>query len=168
MEPISAKLVLCARRRSQPLDAPSHLNLINALWANVIYSFFKQGSWGSERLNNSLKGTQLLSGKGKNNTWRCSTLGWCACSRWCQQELSSLTFIIHTNLYSSSTCGFHSRDPPAGKLRWICPGVRLGKERGREGSRTCSNSWTEGKRSGRQLGDLPDKALKAIGKSRPV
>lgn len=112
MEPISAKLVLCARRRSQPLDAPSHLNLINALWANVIYSFFKQGSWGSERLNNSLKGTQLLSGKGKNNTWRCSTLGWCACSRWCQQELSSLTFIIHTNLYSSSTYGFHSRDPP--------------------------------------------------------
>lgn len=63
---------------------------------------------------------------------------------------------------------FTAGTPPAGKLRWICPGVRLGKERGREGSRTCSNSWTEGQRSGRQLGDLPDKALKAIGKSRPV
>lgn len=42
------------------------------------------------------------------------------------------------------------------------------KKRGREGDRTCYNSWKEEQRSGRQLGDLPDKALKAIDKSCPV
>lgn len=135
MEPVSVEL-LCVPGTVPGLQKHKIiLNLITSLWANVIYSFFKWGSWNSERLSNLLMGTQLISGKGRNKTWLCLTLGQCACPRWCQHELSSLTFIIHTILYSSSTYDFtakaHCWESLAGSvLEWGWRRREEGKEIG--------------------------------------
>lgn len=59
----------------------------------------------------------------------------------------------------------------AGKACWICPGVGLGEEGGREEGSTALSLLEvlqfmgKEQRSGRQLGDLAGKALRAIDKS---
>lgn len=149
MEPISLELTLCARRCSQPSDTQCHLNFISVLWANVIYSLFKWGSWSSERLSNLCKATQPISAKDRNRTWLCLTLGQRACPRRCQCEVCSLTFIIHTNSLGSSTYVFHSRGAVLGSLAGSA--LEGGWERRREGKEV-ELVTTSGRRS-RQVAD---------------
>lgn len=76
--------------------------------------------------------------------------------------------LLPTQIYTACLLMDVTAEAYCWRLGWFCPRVRLEKKRGREGDRTCYNSWKEEQRSGSQLGDLPDKALKAIDKSCPV
>lgn len=81
-------------------------------------------------------------------------------------SMSSLHLpLLSTQIYIACLHMDFTAGTPCWEASLDLPWSEAGKEREREGSRTCSNSWTEEQRSGRQLGDLPDKALKAIDKS---